>query len=578
VIVPTAVQLAFVSGVVGLGYVLFGGYVLKRYQGIGVETLGAFSVVWGASFVVQSILIFVFGTFGITDGSQLVQAQSAIPPTLQAMVVGMDLLSELLTVGGIFLWLWFVLRYTQRISRREKFAVGTIGGITFFVVMVNGLIGALDTFGLIGIQAALRSSIHQFGSLIEVLGMGVGVGVGIALLYATAANHRPFREAAVVGLSVPIVVPWLIRYLYQFGLVTNFQSISILYIFGLSVGLVGLWITVTDHGLFEQLPASRAVGRQTAFEASDTALVVVNDQGNISDINPAASDLFSTSPLDCIGTQLDGLLPETINRSDLKESEPVTFRMPNSDTVIEAVMTTATDESGTAIGRTIVFTDITSERRRQQRIQVLNRILRHNLRNDLNVAKGYVGMMADGGSETDQYQHKIETMLDDLVTIGKKAQSTEEVLNAEPLAESPTQLGEIIQDSIKAVKTEYDTVSISGSVPKSTAVCINPTIIGLVIREVLENAVRHTDSEVTISYETDTNTLVFADNGPGVPEHETTALDRDQETDLQHGSGIGLWLVKWGVESFGGTVVFDTHEKGTDVRIRIPTDLIEQVA
>jgi len=577
VTVATSIQLAIVSGVVGLGYVLFGGYLFSRYDGIGVESLGAFSVVWGANFVVQSVIIYLFSTYGITDGAQLVQLQSTVPTTTQAILVGMDLLAELLTVGGIFIWLWFVLRYTQRIGQKEKLVVGAIGGITFFVVMINGLIGAVDTFGLIQIQPGLRSSIHQFGSLIEVLGMGVGVGVGIALLYTTATNHRPFREAAVVGLSVPIVGPWLVRYLYQFGLVTDFQSVSMLYITGLSVGLGGLWVTVTNYKLFEQLPASRAVGRQTAFETSDTALVVVNNQHNISDINPAASALFSTSPLDCIGTPLDALLPETINRSDLRESEPVTFRIPNSDSIIEAVMTTATDESGTAIGRTIVFTDITAERRRQQRIQVLNRILRHNLRNDLNVAKGYVGVMADGGSETDLYQHKVETILDDLVTIGKKAQSTEEVLNAEPLSESPIQLGEIIKESIEAVKTEYDTVSISGSVPKSTAVRINPTIIGLVIREILENAVRHTDTEVTISYEADTTTLSFADNGPGVPEHETTALDRDQETDLQHGSGIGLWLIKWGAESFGGTVVFDTHEKGTDVRIKIPSDLVEQI-
>jgi len=574
---PTAVQLALVSGTVGLGYILLGGYLFRRYEGIGVESLGAFSVVWGGSFVVQSALIFVFATFGITDGAQLVQVQSTVPTAIQATLVGMDLLSGLLTVGGIFIWLWFVLRYTQRIGRREKIAVGVIGGITFFVVMINGLIGAVDTFGLIEIQPSLRRSVHQFGSVVEVLGMGVGVGVGVALLYATATNHRPFREAAVVGLSAPIIVPWLVRYLYQFGLVTGFRSISALHIAGLSVGLIGLWMTVTKYNLFEQLPASRAVGQQTAFEASDTALVVVNNQHNISDINPAASELFSKSALDCIGSPFDELLPKTVDSNDFRESEPTIFRMPNSDTVIEAVMTTATDDSGTAIGRTIVFTDITSERRRQQRIQVLNRILRHNLRNDLNAAKGYVGVMADGGSETDIYQHKVETILDDLVTIGKKAQSTEKVLNAEPLSDSPTQLGVLVQDAIDSVRSEYDSVSVTGSVPASITVHINSTVIGLVIEELIENAVRHTNSEIIISYDVNSTTLIVADHGPGIPEHETTTLDRDKETDLQHGSGIGLWLVKWGVERFGGTVVFDTDETGTQVQVIFPTDLVEKI-
>lgn len=161
---------------------------------------------------------------------------------------------------------------------------------------------------------------------------------------------------------------------------------------------------MTRYELFEQLPASRVVGRQTAFDSSDTAIVVANTENNILDLNPAAKELFSASSLDCIGEPLDKLLPETVDSCDLRDSEPTIFRIPNSDAIIEAVMTTATDDTDTQIGRTIVFTDITAGRRRQQRIPVLNRVLRHNLRNDLNAAKGYVGVMTDGGPQADTYQ------------------------------------------------------------------------------------------------------------------------------------------------------------------------------
>ena len=575
--VASSVQLALVAGCVSLGYVVFGGYLFRRYDGIGVDSLGAFTALWGASFVLQSMLIYVLGSYGITDGAQLIESQSTVPTSVQSALTGTDLLAGLLTVGGIFMWLWFVLRYTQRIGRREQAAVGVLGGITFLVVMINGLIGAVDTFGLIEIEPAFRSSVHQFGSVVEVLGTGVAVGIGIALLYATATNHRPFREAAVVGLSMPIVFPWLLRYLYQFGLVTDFQAISGLRAIGLSAGLAGLWLTVTKYELFDQLPASRAVGRQTAFDSSDTALVVVNNEDNVSDLNPAARELFSVSALDAIGSSLDGLLPDRVDSDDLRHSEPISFRMPDSDRVIEAVMTTATDDSDTRIGRTVVFTDITAERRRQQRIQVLNRVLRHNLRNDLNAAKGYVGVMADGGPEAETYQQKVEGILDDLVIIGKKAQRTENVLDAEPLADSPTRLGVLIRDAIGSVASEYDSVSVSGSVPASVGVDINPVVIGSIIEEVIENAVRHADSPVTIGYDAASTTLTIADEGPGIPDHEIAVLDNAQETDLEHGSGLGLWLVKWGTDSFGGSVDFDTDETGTSVRIAIPEDLIEEM-
>jgi len=572
-----SIQLALLAGGVSLAYVAFGGYLLWRYDGIGVESLATFSILWGASFVVQSVIIYAFATYGITSGAQLVQLESAVPTSVQSMLVGLDLLGGLLTVGGIIMWLWFVLRYTQRIDRREKLALGALASVTFFVAMINGLIGAVDTFGLVAIEQATRIGIHQFASVVEVLGTGVAIGSGIALLYATSLNHRPFREAAVVGLSIPILIPWFIQYLYQFGLVTDFQSITLVRTVGLSLGLAGVWITVTRYELFEQLPASRAVGRQTAFDSSDTAIVVTNSENNVSDLNPAARELFSVSALDSIGEPLDELLPETVESSDFRDAEAVVFGLPDSDTIIEAVMTTATDDSDTQIGRTIVFSDITAERRRQQRIQVLNRILRHNLRNDLNAAKGYVGVMADGGAEADTYQRKVERLLDDLVTIGKKAQRTEEVLDSETQVDSSVQLGLLIKDALSSVTSTYDDVSVSGSVPTSVAVRIDPTVLSSIIEEVIENAARHTDSAITISYDEATTTLVIADEGPGIPPHEIAVLQNAQETDLEHGSGLGLWLVKWGTDSIGGSVEFDTDETGTRVRITLPADLVEEL-
>ena len=574
--VSASIQLAFLTGVVSLGYGLFGGFLLKRYRGIGVKSLAVFSILWGANYLSTSLVVYVLASNGITRGGQLYSL--SLPETTQLLLTSTTPLSGLFTVAGIFAWLWFALRYTRRIGRREKVAVAALGGLTFLVATLNGFVGAAATFEFISIDPDLRTSFHQFASVVEVLGAGVAIGVGIGLLYETAANHRPFRQQAVVGLSLPIVFPWLVRYLYQFGLVSGFQSISILRIASLSVGLAGLWLTVTEYGLFDQLPASRSVGRQTAFEASDSAIVVINNEGNISDLNPAARELFSVSALDTVGASLDDLLPETVDSDEFRDGEPITFRMPNSDTVVEAVMTTATDDSDTPIGRTIVFTDITAERRRQQRIQVLNRVLRHNLRNDLNVAKGYVDVMADGGGETETYQRKIETLLDDLVTIGKKAQNTEHVLDADPLAESATPLPVLITDALESVSEEYDDVPVSGSVPKSTAVRINPVVIGSIIEELIENTVRHTDSEVIVSYDAESATLIVADEGPGIHDNEIAVLDNAEETDLEHGSGLGLWLVKWGTDSFGGSVEFDTDETGTRVRVSIPADLVEETA
>jgi signal transduction histidine kinase len=379
-------------------------------------------------------------------------------------------------------------------------------------------------------------------------------------------------------LTLPIVFPWLVGYLYTFTLITEFQVISALRVVTLAVGLGGLWVTVTEYDLFEQLPASRAVGRQTAFNASDAAIVVVNNDGNVSDLNPAASDLFSVTPANCVGEPLASLLPGSITADEIRQPDPPTFEMPNSDTVIEAATTTTSDDSGQSIGETIVFTDITAERRRQQRIQVLNRVLRHNLRNDLNAAKGYVDIMADGSTDTEQFQSKVESILDDLVTIGDKAQSTEQVLKADPIATEATPVSILVNDGVKSVISTHGTVRTDITVPEAPAVRINPSVIQSVIEEIIENAVRHTDdATVTITYDADPPTLSIADDGPGISTHEITVLENAQETDLEHGSGLGLWLIKWGTESFGGTVRFDTAD-GTEVSIEFPPSLVGSIS
>jgi signal transduction histidine kinase len=572
--VAAVAPLTLLVGLISVGYLLLGGHLLRRYDGIGVQSLSLFSVLWGAKFVLSSLAIYILASNGITGAAEL--QPGAIPDKVLVNVLGViePPLSALLTVSGIFAWLWFVLRYTRRIGSREKLAVVAIGGGTFLTLTLNGVVGAAASFGQLSIETPLRVGFTRFATVVEILGTGVAVGVGIALLYTTASNHQPFSERAVIGLTVPIVFPWLVGYLYRFGLITQFEWLSTLRGVTLAVGLVGLWLTVTEYNLFEQLPASRTVGRQTAFNASETAIIVVNNNDNVSDLNPAACDLFSVNSADSIGESIGVLLPDSVTTGEFRQPAPTIFEMPNSDTVVEAVTTTATDDSGQSIGEIIVLTDITAERRRQQRIQVLNRVLRHNLRNDINAAKGYVGVMAEGGTDTERFQAKVESILDDLVTIGNKAQSTEQVLDTDPITADETSLSAIVADVVESVTLTHPSLVADISVPETLTVQINPEVLHSVIEEVIENAVQHTEAPVvTISYDDDPPVLTIADDGSGIPHHEIKVLENAQETDLEHGSGLGLWLIKWGTESFGGTVTFDTYD-GTMVQIEFPPSLV----
>lgn len=94
----------------------------------------------------------------------------------------------------------------------------------------------------------------------------------------------------------------------------------------------------------------------------------------------------------------------------------------------------------------------------------------------------------------------------------------------------------------------------------------------LAVRELGENAVEHGDPStvaVRVIPGADTITVAVHNDGPALPEAERRVLQTDQETPLEHGGGLGLWLVNWIVTGLGATVSAEVKD-GTSVRLSLP--------
>lgn len=58
----------------------------------------------------------------------------------------------------------------------------------------------------------------------------------------------------------------------------------------------------------------------------------------------------------------------------------------------------------------------------------------------------------------------------------------------------------------------------------------------------------------------------FADDGPGIPDDEWAVVTGDVEIGpLRHGTGLGLWLVRWIVDACGGRLRRAPDGDGTTV-------------
>ena len=229
------VALSGLTIVVSLGYIIFGVVIYRRYDQIGVRGLSIFSIAWGLNFMVSSIVLYFLASTGVQSGTGLVGI--SLSQNLEYFLIASTPLRGLLTIAGIFAWFRFVYEYTTQARRRDEVLLLGISGVLVVIATVNGFVGVLAAFGYVTLPASLQQGFVPFANLLEILGTGIAIGVGVAQLVRTARRHPPFAQGAAVALSVPIVFLYLLRYLYQFGIIPQFQRIQALRLVALTLGL-----------------------------------------------------------------------------------------------------------------------------------------------------------------------------------------------------------------------------------------------------------------------------------------------------------------------------------------------------
>ncbi|WP_134672360.1 ATP-binding response regulator [Halorussus marinus] len=215
--------------------------------------------------------------------------------------------------------------------------------------------------------------------------------------------------------------------------------------------------------------------------------------------------------------------------------------------------------------------------RREQRLQVFNRILRHNLRNDLNVVLGHAENLLEENPGSEADVDVIKRKVIELIEISEKAREVGKTLDREDETRTQIDLAESIEHTVEEFRQSYPETEILVDCPDSVYAYADKTI-DAAISEVLENAIEHTDCEspsvtVCVSRPVDESgwvELAVLDDGPGIPEEEQEVLSEGKETALHHGSGLGLWLANWIVEKFGGELAFDDDRTdGSAVILRL---------
>lgn len=214
----------------------------------------------------------------------------------------------------------------------------------------------------------------------------------------------------------------------------------------------------------------------------------------------------------------------------------------------------------------------------ERQLQVLDRVLRHNMHNKMNVILGYSEVLetqlsGESREESREAINKIRQTGKQLVQTTDKERQIVEIISEKPEPEKLT-IDEAVKDIVTQLRQEYPEADIDCDFEEDIEVLALPQIREAV-HELLLNAVVHSDGEPEVEAEIKSNRLVdicVTDNNPRIPEEEAKVLTDGRQIDpLYHGSGMGLWLVNWVVKKSNGELEFEaSRTRGNLVRIRLP--------
>ena len=453
-----------------------------------------------------------------------------------------------------------------------------------YVVALEPLAMAVVTFGfpsLVRTAVGLRST-GSFRIINETFGPAyfahlffsyLAIAVAAALLLRVVLFAEGLYRAQSTALLGAMFLPLVGNAVYTMDLLV-IDPTNIAFLFS-GIIVAG---TILRRQLLEVVPVARQVARDEILENMEDKVVVLDERDNVADLNPAAADLLDCHEDEAIGRPIGDLFPEIASliadASDERVQSELSLEDSSGHRYYDVRVTPLHRARGVITGRLVSLRDVTEKRQQRQRLDVLNRLLRHNLRNELNVIAGnaeLVERQLDDNSLLDRVE-QIERTAHEMSTRSDKIGRVARLLDdddAQWIDLSGTAAREVAD-----ARRRFPSATIESDIQPDLRAAAGQSL-AVALGELVTNAVEHNDGDphvvVRVSGDGGVVTVEISDDGPGIPDQELDVLDQGKETALQHGSGVGLWVVNWIVQQFGGQLSFETDADGCTVRIRLQT-------
>lgn len=387
-------------------------------------------------------------------------------------------------------------------------------------------------------------------------------GVGSLLLIGAILSYGPLyrREATAVILSTVPPSVGVSLWLLGVGPIPQLHLTAPLMLIHVALDAYAF---VGTH-MFETNPATQRMAEQTGLDSLSDPVFVLDTNGQVVRVNDRVEELFLTPSSTSLPVSLESVLGVT--SEELRETGEIAVGTDGGGTFAVS-FTDLTDPVGESVGSMAVLYDVTEERQRGQQLEVLNRVLRHNHRNETMVIGGYAELLKTTVGETTQATQAgmIAAASDRLNSIAEKVREFEDVQQRGVQPESIS-VKDVVAEIVRTRSTAHGDATITSTVePTDHEIRTDREILSVLLDNLVENAIVHSDAAeptvsiaVTEAAESSNEVRIeIRDGNDRIPEHEIETLRAGEETALQHGQGIGLWIAYWCTRKLHGEISFE---------------------